>query len=141
MKLTHTTTLAAAAMLVASASVHAADEVVVTGTPKTTAISAYQRAMSACIDGFLAEILPGNKERVRAVIGPSTRNAFVFLNRPVPMDVKLTVRSAPGNTFLAAATCSVDRKARVLSLTVPFRDSAQLAQLSLKDLELAAVAR
>jgi hypothetical protein len=142
MKLKLTTAYAAAALLIASSSVFATEGVVITGTAKAPTTTAYQRALSACMDGFVARILPGSSARVRVVIPPSNGTEFSgSLNPFGEIEVELKAHSAQGHILLADSFCTVDRMAKVRSLSVPYSNRAKLAGLTLKDIRVAAVSR
>jgi len=143
MNLNLTTTFIALTMIGASAA-SAADDIVVHGVRPAAHQSLDQRAAGACIEAFIAKILPG-RPAVRIVIpdsGSSILSNPLGLNiLNVKMDVTMTAMSARDNAELASASCTVNREARVESLSTHVTNPLRLAGLTPKDMRLAMVSR
>jgi hypothetical protein len=138
------TTALIALTLVGASAARAADDIVVQAARPAAHQSLDQRAAGACVEAFIAKILPG-RTAVRIVIpdsGSSILNNPLGLNMlGVKMDVTMTATSARDNAELARASCTVDRAARVQSLSTHVINPLRLAGLTLKDMRLGMVSR
>jgi hypothetical protein len=146
MKITLTSSLAAAVLIAGPACAWAADDVIVSGSRTLPPPSLDQKATNACFDAFIAELLPDNTARVRAVLPSGSVNVFTYegdnLVDPYKfMVVEMTAKTVHGNELLAKSICTVNRHAKVLSLSTHATAAAKNAGLMLKDIKLAVTNR
>jgi hypothetical protein len=146
MKFTLTSTLAVTALIAGSASAGAADDVIVSGSRRAPPPSLDQKATNACFNAFIAELLPGNKVRLRIVSPSDDVNVFTYegdsLVDPYKvMVVEMTATAGDGNELLAKSICKVNRHAKVLHLSTHATAAAKRAGLTLKDIHLAMTIR
>jgi hypothetical protein len=94
-------------------------------------------------NAFLAQLLPGSSSLVRTVMAAGSTPVFTSIAEDpllAPykvMDVEMSAAKAQGGDLLAKAFCRVDRNAKVLQLDTHVTDTAKLAGLTLKDINLA----
>jgi len=136
--------LAMAAMTLSAASTApAADSVLVSASPAPSRLSLDQQATNACLNAFLAQVLPGSSVLVRTVMAAGSTPIFTSIaTDPLlapykVMDVEMSAAKAQGGGLLAKSFCRVDRSAKVLQLETHVTDAAKLAGLTLKDIRLA----
>jgi hypothetical protein len=144
MKFTLTAALAVTALTAGSA--WAADDVIISGSRTSPPLSLDQRATNACLDAFVAELLPGSAAHVRAVFPSGDVNIFTYegdsLVDPYKiMVVEMTAKAVHGDELFAKSICEVNRHAKVLRLSTHATAAAKRAGLTLNDVKLAMTIR
>ena len=142
MKLNANTTahFLATTLIALSPSAFAAQEVVVSSSQKAPWANADSRATVACVNAFAAQIIPNSQYRVR-FSGNAVAPVFMGHNPPRRMMLQMTARARGSYQKLASGVCTVAKDSRVEELTVTVNDSARLAALPLRELQLVASAR
>lgn len=145
MQIRFTTALGALALSATCTAALAYDDVVVSGHSPPAHISLDQRATTACLDSFIARLLPGSKVPVRTVMPPDGESIFhystdIAVDPYRLMTVEMIATTARGAQLLAKSVCSVNRKARVVNITTRITDPERLAGLAVQDLRLAMTA-
>lgn len=146
MKVHISTAVCALALSAGTATALANDAVVISGHTATPYISLDQRATQACVDAFIARLLPGNSVPVRSVVPPGEVPVFSYTTDVVIapymlMSVDMTATLVHGNQLLAKSVCKVNRNAKVVNLATRITDPAKLAGLLLQDVRLAMLTR
>jgi hypothetical protein len=99
-----------------------------------------QKAVSACLNAFVAEAMPNSSGTVRKV---STGGAQEILSADSSrrMDVTIKATAKSDKTLLAWGICTVNNAATVEYLPIHFMQKDRLARMSLADLSLALALR
>lgn len=130
-----TTTLASSAAL-------AQDEqsLVIYGRHATHRMSADQMATTACLNAFVAKLVPNGQGRVRIVM-PQESTIFGGKQTFDRASMTVSARAAGSAVELASGVCTVARDSRVSQLSVTVKDAARLAALAPGQMHLVASAR
>jgi hypothetical protein len=146
MKLANSLTLGTLTLLAVSAA-SAADSITVSGSPTPTFLTRDQKATNACLNAFVAQLLPNGSALVRTVIPAGGTRIFKSIAEDpqlaphTVMDMEMSAAASKDGGLLAKSFCRVDRDAKVLRLETHVTDKAKLAALKIEDIKLAMTIR
>jgi hypothetical protein len=142
MKFTLIATLAAVGLMAGLTTVFAAENVAISAA-SSAPLTRDQKAVNACFSAFVGDLFPGKSARVRTVAPANGVDVFSssdsgsLLARFKVMEIVMTATLTHGNALLAKSVCTVNRDAKVLSVSTQVTNPAKLAGLTVKDMSLA----
>ena len=96
-------------------------------------------AISACFEGFVAQILPGSTPGSRTIVRAD--NPFGGKPELLRAELHMEARQPRGGMLLATSVCTVTRTAKVVTLSTRWLHPERLAGLTVSDIAFSTVRR
>ena len=113
------------------------DGVLISTSAARSPQSSDDKALTACMQAFIARIMPGAEARVTARQAAGLPQIFNSYGMVRQATITMTANRAKDDTLLASGRCVVSDNARVETLRVTIPHPEALAALKLRDIHLA----